>query len=147
MDAGPILAQKKMIIDPRETTPSLHDKLAIDGAALLVQTLLAFPVKEIAQDASQVTLCGKLTKQDGEADAEKSSAEEIDRRVRALNPWPGVTLSIDGERVKLLETSLAPVSNAYEIACAGSTTLYAVKVQPESRKPMSGADFARGKRK
>lgn len=140
LDAGPILSSAKITLSPRETSVSLHDKLKNIGAELLVTTLKA-PLKETVQDSSSATFCGKLTKTDGIADPAAMTAETIDRMVRALSPWPGVSIGTN----KILETSLD--AGAFTIPCAEGTMLTIEKIQPASGTPMSGADFLRGKKK
>ena len=139
LDAGPILTQKKREIDERETYLTLHEKLAKDGADLLVSTLSS-ALSEKQQNAKEATFCQKLTKAHGIADSSTMTADSIDRMVRALTPWPSVTL----KDLKLLETSLEPVDKSIPLSCAQGTVLYIVMVQPAGGKPMSGTDFHRG---
>ncbi len=139
LDAGPILTQSSIKLDARETFSSLHDKLSRLGATLLHETLTK-PLKEVAQDASRATFCGKLSKSDGIAVPETMTATTIDRMVRALTPWPGV--SVRGH--KILETSLEHQPETLALPCAEETTLFVKRLQPAGGKPMSGTDFIRG---
>jgi methionyl-tRNA formyltransferase len=143
LDAGPILAQERLVIPPTETSSHLLDVLAERGAALLVKTLKD-PLHPVPQDESKVTFCQKLTRRDGETDPVRMTAEEIDRKVRALTPWPGVTAPIHGETVKLLRTSLAEDREAMLLPCAKNSTLYILSLQPLGGKPMSGAAWLHG---
>jgi len=142
LDAGPILSRASMMLSPRETFVSLHDTLKILGAELLLRTLKS-PLTETPQDASKATFCGKLEKAAGAAEPEKMTAETIDRMVRALSPWPGV--SIRGN--KILETSLQPDEGSLTVECANGTMLSVLRIQPPSGTPMSGGDFIRGNKK
>ena len=144
LDAGPILSQQKTSIGPRETAQTLHDRLAVLGAELLIATLKK-PLMPKDQDESTVTLCGKLTRQDGVVDSATLTAEDIDRKLRGLTPWPAITMKIDGIDLKILETSLTPVDNAYMVTCKDDTKVYLVTVQPAGKKPMTGAEWARGR--
>ena len=105
MDTGPVLAVKKIKLDELETLESLEQKVMTQGPALLVATLknyAAGKIKPIPQDNAQATVTKKLTKDDGHLDWQKS-AEQIERRVRAYNPWPG-TWSVwerKGQEVRL----------------------------------------------
>ncbi len=144
LDSGPILAKEEIEIDPRETFISLHEKLSKLGAPLLLQTLKN-PLKETSQDESKVTLCAKLTRGAGVVDPATMTAEEIDRHVRALVPWPGVRITIEGKEVKLIETSLEPSPDAFELSCAKGTMLYILRIQSPGRKPISGLEWWRGK--
>jgi methionyl-tRNA formyltransferase len=139
LDAGPILSQESITIDPRETFQSLHDKLAQTGAELLIETLLK-PLKESPQNDSDATFCKKLIRTDGIADPRTMDAVTIDRMARALTPWPGV--SIDGN--KILETALIADEDALTVSCAENSTLYVTKIQPPSGKTMTGRAFAQG---
>ncbi len=139
LDAGPVLSHASVKLSPRETSASLHDTLKVLGAELLLKTLKA-PLKEVLQDASQATFCGKLEKAAGIADTETMTAETIDRMVRALSPWPGV--SIRGN--KILETSLQPEVESLTVPCSNGTMLSVLRIQPPGGTPMSGADFIRG---
>lgn len=144
LDAGPILSQERTPIDPRETTPLLHDRLAQMGATLLRQTLLS-PLHPVPQPQGGVTLCGKLTREDGVVDPSTMTAEEIDRRIRALTPWPGVTLPLKNETLKILETSLEAEPESITVPCADGTTLHLLRVQPAGKNPMSATAWARGR--
>ena len=161
LDAGPILAKERTTVAPRETRITLAEKMMIIGPKRLIETLKG-PIHETPQDESGVTVCKKLTREMGIVDPEIMTAEEIDRRVRALVPWPGVVIdnlchaerseSADerrrstqqGEQIKLIETSLEPDSNALPIRCAKDTTLYILKLQAPTKKVMTGAEWGRG---
>jgi methionyl-tRNA formyltransferase len=144
LDAGPLLAVRKIPIGPRDTSTSLRAALSRLGAELLVETL-SNPLSPVPQPADGVTFCSKLTKDDGKADPAAMTAVEIDRRVRALNPWPGVTCEVDGQPLKLLETALEPTDDSIPLPCADGTTLHLAAVQPAGKKPMSGGAWKRGR--
>ena len=139
LDAGPILSQEKTSIAPRETAVTLHDRLAKMGAELLLKTLRS-PLTETKQDEDKVTLCKKLSRETGIADL-SMTAEEIDRRVRALTPWPAVTIEIGSQSVKLLETSLDAVQSSAPLSAAKGTVLHLVRVQVPGGKPITGAEW------
>ena len=102
LDHGPILGARKVAIEPQEDAPQLTRRLAGVGASLLVETLARLDeVRAVEQDHSQATIAPRLRREDGELDW-GVGAEEIDRRVRALQPWPGVTLPTARGRVKVL---------------------------------------------
>lgn len=143
LDAGPVLGQARASIDPRETAPALHDRLATMGAELLVRTLKK-PLKPVEQDEAEITFCRKLTRKDGEVDPNTHSADDIDRTVRALTPWPGVTMTVNGVTLKILETSLTDGPDSYPVSCRGNSTLHLVRVQVPGGKPMAGAAWAHG---
>ena len=102
LDHGPILAAREEKIGPADDAPHLTERLAEVGAALLVETLEHLDtITPRAQDETAVTLAPRLKKEDGELDW-SLGPHEIDRRVRALRPWPGVTLPTARGRVKIL---------------------------------------------
>ncbi|MDO8600897.1 MAG: methionyl-tRNA formyltransferase [bacterium] len=92
MDHGPIVANSKpQTLNSKTTYPELHDALAKTGAELLIETLskwIAGEIKPIPQDESKATYSKMLRKEDGHIDWSRP-AEEIERMVRAFNPWPG----------------------------------------------------------
>lgn len=139
LDAGPILGQSSIELDSRETTASLHDKLSTLGAQLLIDTL-SHPLHPIDQDNGKATFCHKLTRDDGVINFQTMTAVEIDRKVRALVPWPGVKWN----DIKILATDVAPQANSIAISCVHDTQLFITSLQPDGRKPMSGTDFERG---
>ncbi|MBU0767010.1 methionyl-tRNA formyltransferase [Patescibacteria group bacterium] len=144
LDAGPVLAQVTTPIDERETTKTLHDRLSTLSAQLLTETLKQ-TLDPKPQDESQVTFCKKLTRENGNVDPSTMTAEEIDRSVRALVPWPGVLCSIDGNELKLIETSLEETDDSTPLTCTNNSTLHIVKLQPPGKNPMTGKDWERGK--
>jgi methionyl-tRNA formyltransferase len=102
LDHGPILASRKTAIGEREDATSLMARLAEIGAALLVETLERLDENEgVEQDDGGATLAPRLRREDGELEWDRG-AVEIDRHVRALQPWPGVTLPTKRGRVKVL---------------------------------------------
>jgi methionyl-tRNA formyltransferase len=102
LDHGPILASRKTGIGEREDATSLTARLGEIGAALLVETLENLGESEaVAQDDGAATVAPRLRREDGELGWDLG-AVEIDRRVRALQPWPGVTLPTKRGRVKVL---------------------------------------------
>lgn len=102
LDHGPVLAQLETPIGERETAAELGGRLSELGASLLVQTLAGLDrIRPREQDHAAATRAGKLQKSDGELSWDLP-AVELDRRVRAFDPWPGVTLPYAGRRVKVL---------------------------------------------
>jgi len=102
LDHGPILAMRSVEIGANEDAVALTSRLAVLGAELLVETLEHLEdSKVVEQDHGAATVAPRLSKEDGELEWELG-AREIDRRVRALQPWPGVTLPTKRGRVKVL---------------------------------------------
>ena len=102
LDHGPVLAVRSTPIGEHEDAVALTSRLAGIGADLLVQTLERLDqVTPSEQDHAQATVAPRLNKAQGELDW-NLGAREIDRHVRALQPWPGVTLPTSRGRVKVL---------------------------------------------
>jgi methionyl-tRNA formyltransferase len=102
LDHGPVLASRATQIGEREDAATLTARLAKMGAELLVETLANIEqIEGVDQDDRAATVAPRLHKEDGELDWD-AGAVEIDRRVRGLHPWPGVTLPTPRGRVKVL---------------------------------------------
>jgi methionyl-tRNA formyltransferase len=158
MDAGLILGQSTMPIDPLTTAGELHDKLSEQGPELMLgvlEQIQAGTVQGRAQDESQVTKARKLSKKDGYVDI-GAGAEECRRRVHGLTPWPGVTVQFRGEPLKLCRVIPMKGDGAEEpgslvdaakglVACGGDC-LQVLEVQPSGGRRMTWEDFARGRR-
>lgn len=165
MDAGLILGQSRRPIDPLITAGELHDLLAADGPALVEQVLAAHdaarrggpPIPATVQDESLVTIAPKLTKASGRLDWTARDADAARRLIHAMNPWPGVTVTLHGSPLKLLRARTVPGAAADlppgsildpaagTVACANGTTLALLEVQPAGKRPMPWGDFARGR--
>jgi methionyl-tRNA formyltransferase len=103
MDTGDILLKREILIGADETSATLHDKLAAAGARLLLETVAKMKEDEVSpfrQDPSQATYAPPLKKEDGRIDWKREPGE-IDRQVRAFNPWPGAYTSHQGEFLKI----------------------------------------------
>ncbi len=112
MDHGPLLAQERTPIDPDETSETLHQKLALLGAQLMVRTVMAYLRSEIVpqkQDHHHATFCKLINKKDGMITSNDTS-EIIYRKVRALSPWPGVFMPWNGKTIKLHQVKPASSS-------------------------------------
>jgi methionyl-tRNA formyltransferase len=102
LDHGPILSARRTEIGVREDAPGLTARLARLGADLLVDTLARLEdIEPSEQDHERATVAPRLRRENGELDWEMD-AEEMDRRVRALQPWPGATVPTARGRVKVL---------------------------------------------
>ena len=149
LDTGPMLLKGATPIGPRTTLPELHDALAGIGAALILQALAAPPVP-VPHPEAGVTYAAKLTKADGLLDWRQDAAA-LDRRVRALNPWPGTAFAHGGEQVRVLAAEPVPgggapgtvLDGAATIAC-GSGALRLLRLQRPGRAPLPAVDVLRG---
>lgn len=115
LDTGDVLLQASVEIDVRDTTGSLSEKLMELGADLVVQTIsriMEQSVNHVSQDADRATNTRLLKKKDGQIDWNRT-ATEIDRLIRAMNPWPIAFFDLEGESIKVWDAE--PVSG--EGAC------------------------------
>ncbi len=106
LDAGPILAQAQVPMQPDDTTHSLTHRIAEAGARALVDVLPRYERGEItprAQDDTLVTYAPPVKKEDALIDWDADSAERIERKVRAYNPWPVAFTYLDGQPLRILE--------------------------------------------
>ena len=104
LDTGDMIAKTVVPLNEKETGGSLHDKLMIAGAKLLVETLPKIEQGDIVrekQDDSKSTYAKMLDKQLGKLDFHTQTAEEMERLIRGLNPWPSAYISLDGKTLKI----------------------------------------------
>jgi methionyl-tRNA formyltransferase len=110
LDTGGMLAIGREPIRPEDTTSRLHDRLAVLGARMIVETLSAAaagPLAATAQPAEGVTYARKIDKAEAAIDW-VLPATAIERRVRAFDPFPGASFEAAGETVKLWRAGLRP---------------------------------------
>jgi len=100
LDTGAMLLKTKVAIDDRDSTHSLHDKLAEAGAQLIVRALQEMPLAPEPQNPAESCYAAKITRAEAAIDWTKSAAE-IDRRIRAFNPAPGAHTLYDGQALKI----------------------------------------------
>jgi len=162
LDAGDIYYQEKLAIDPRANASELTSELARFSYGVLKKVLAQVKdgqLRGLPQNETEATLAPQLSKQDGALSFGSMTAVEMDRKVRGLQPWPGAYCFIHGERIAFLETDLAEAGTGEKpgtllrIEKDGSIQVAAqdgilkiLKVKPEGKKPMTAADFVRGRR-
>jgi methionyl-tRNA formyltransferase len=100
LDSGPVLLREAVPIGAEDTAGSLHDRLAVLGARLIVAALARLPLAGEPQPEEGVTYAHKIGKGDALIDW-SASAAELDRHVRAFNPVPGAQASLGGQAVKV----------------------------------------------
>ena len=160
MDTGPVLLARKVPITADTTAGTLHDELAALGAEMIVEALAgleAGTLKPVPQGTEGVTHAGKLSRADGRLDWRRP-ADELERRVRALNPWPGVWVKYEGERIKVLaaaveegapgggETGTLPgtlIDDTLGVT-TGAGVLRLLRVQRAGRDPQDAETFILG---
>ena len=160
MDHGPILAQKKAEILPDDNYPLLYSRLSESASDFLIETINKYLSGEIepqSQDDGAATFTKILKREDGKIDWTKP-ALEIERMVRAYNPWPGTFTERGGKRIKILQASISPQnypdkqpgqffktsSGELAISCGQNTSLLIHNLQPEGKKPITGKEFIQG---
>ena len=103
LDTGPMLTTSQCTIDDKETSASLYSKLAVLGAQALINTLEKMrsgTAVGIAQDSTQSSYADKIAKQESLIDW-SASVTEIERRIRAFNPFPAAYSLVNGQRIKI----------------------------------------------
>jgi methionyl-tRNA formyltransferase len=100
LDTGPVLMREAFPIADDDTTATLHDKLAACGAKLIVDALAGLPLSAEVQPGEGVTYAHKIEKLEAAIDWSKTAAE-LDRHIRAFNPFPGAQAVFAGQTVKL----------------------------------------------
>lgn len=158
LDTGPVFATRTVAIGSRMTAGELHDALADEGAAALLavlEDLGAGTARATPQPATGVTYAAKIDKSEARIDW-GMSAPEIDRQVRAFNPWPIAETRFGGEQLRVLQarpaaatggarpapgTVLGVDSAGVAVAC-GEGVLTLEIVQRPGRRPVSAFDFA-----
>jgi len=111
LDTGPVLAREALAIAADDTAATLHDRLAALGARLVVDVLGRLPLPAEAQAAEGVTYAHKIGKAEAAIDWRRPAAE-LDRQIRAFNPFPGAQARLAGHTVKLWRA--APVAGKGE---------------------------------
>jgi len=157
LDTGDILLQRSVDIQPNDTGGSLHDRLAqITPEALLeaLRLLAAGKAWRIPQDNARATYAPKLKREHGQIDWSES-AEAIERKIRAYNPWPGAFMKVSSQNLKIFSASVVDLndqpgqilrSDKDLIVATGKGALSLAEVQLEGRRRMTAAEFLRGHR-
>ena len=125
LDTGPVLLREAFPIAADDTTTTLHDKLAACGARLIVDALACLPLSAEPQPAEGVTYAHKIEKAEAAIDWTRSAAE-LDRHIRAFNPFPGAQAQFAGQTVKLW--AARPVAGDGEPGCVLAVDRQAVVI-------------------
>lgn len=149
LDTGPMLLMEAVPISPTTTTPDLHDALAAMGARLILRALDENP-PATPQPEAGVTYAPKLNKEDGRLHWAEP-AEALERRIRALNPWPGIFFMLKGEAIRISAASVEAgqgtpgeaLDDAGLIAC-GAGAIRLARLQRPGRAAMAAEAFLRG---
>ncbi|MFF5976071.1 methionyl-tRNA formyltransferase [Streptomyces sp. NPDC012769] len=159
LDSGPVYGVVTEEVRPTDTSGDLLTRLAFAGAGLLAATMDGIEdgtLKAVPQPAEGITLAPKIQVEDAHVDF-AAPALRVDRVVRGCTPAPGAWTLFRGERLKLIQLALLPdrtdlapgelavgKNNVY--VGTGSHAVELLWVQPQGKKPMKAADWARGVR-
>ncbi len=108
LDTGDIILSEEVVLDANETGGSLFDRLSEVGARLCVRTLAAIEdgtAVYTPQDNEQATKTGMIRKELGRLDFSRP-AEELERLIRGLDPWPGTYTKWNGKTLKILKAGV-----------------------------------------
>jgi len=163
VDAGPIVSQKEMNLDGKETYTQLHNKLGELGGKLLTEIIPKWMKGEIEtkdQNEKEATYSKILKKEDGRIDWQRP-AEEIERQIRSFTPWPGSftfwqrkdklikmeilkarVYNFDPQKYEIGKTLVAPQNHL--CVQTGKEFLVVERLQMEGKKEMDSEDFIRG---
>ena len=153
LDTGPVLLRATCPISATDNAATLHDRLAERGAGLIVEALSKLPLPAEPQPAAGVTYAHKIEKAEALIDWSKD-AQELDRHIRAVTPFPGAQAQFGGQTVKLWQA--VPVAGSGEkgrilsvdrssivIAC-GSGALAVSELQKAGGKRLPVREFLAG---
>jgi len=153
LDTGDMLLAGETEIGPETTAQELHDALSDLGGRLIVEALdkaAAGTLEATPQPGEGATYAAKLEKSEGRIDWSRDSAE-LNRQVRALNPWPGVWFEYGGENIKVQCADLADgagrpgevLDERLLVAC-GEGALRLTRLQRPGKGPLAAEEFLRG---
>ena len=152
LDTGSVLLRKETDILATDTTATLHDRLSDMGANLIVRALAELPeLTPEVQSADGVTYATKIDKTEAKIDWARP-AIEVDRQIRGLSPFPGAWFEVDGQRVKVLNSTVAAekqgkagdiLDDILTVAC-GRGAVQLLRLQRAGKGAMTPLDFLRG---
>jgi methionyl-tRNA formyltransferase len=155
LDTGPMLLQEVVPIGPKTTAQQLHDRLAALGARFVVDALDGVARGSLVakpQPQAGATYAKKLRREEGALDWRQPAAQ-LERAVRAFDPWPGAWLEQRGERIKVLAAELAAspdsaapgtvLDDRLAVQC-GAGALRPLSLQRPGRAPQDVDAFLRG---
>ncbi len=159
VDTGDVYLCERTPIDPDETAGSLHDRLAVMGADVLVRTLDGLERGDLSahvQPEEGSTYAPLLTKAEGSVDFD-APARRVHDRVRGLDPWPGVAVRLEERRLRLRDsrfvegacaapsgTVIGVDETGMQVACADASIRIGA-VQLEGRRWTTPLELLRGR--
>jgi methionyl-tRNA formyltransferase len=161
MDAGAVLGMSRVVIGELETAGHLHDRLAMDGATLMldvIDRLVRGVATETPQDESAATKAPKLTREASRIEWNKPG-DALARQIRGMYPWPGCRaalldssgttvdrLTLVRGRARTAGGKPGTILDGGEIACGDNGAIDLIELQPEGKRPMPLADYRNGHR-
>ena len=158
LDTGDMIDKAEVVLDPKETAGSLHDKLMNLGADLLLETLDKLEKGTIVrtkQDDSQSCYAKMLSKEMGRLDFSRS-AKELEQWIRGMNPWPSAYTTMNGKTLKIWDADVVSYEGSEEpgtvvkvtkdtiIVAAGEGALALKEIQLAGKKRMPVQAFLLG---
>ena len=172
LDTGPVLLKRRLAISPSHTAGTLRDELSRLGAAALLESLEGLThgtLKPTPQPAEGVTYAAKIAKSEARIDWRRD-ALDIERQIRAFNPWPVAETSLDGEPLRILQGraeepddvrqraskesqnasknydtgTIVAVLDDFVLVQCGRGRLRVLEVQRPGRRRVSAQDYAHG---
>ena len=158
LDTGDILLQRETEIGESETAPELIERLSVDGAELLSETLRTLDkIVPRVQDEAEASYAPIMKREDGLIEWDRSASEIADR-VRGFQPFPSSFSYLNGQKVTLWRAAVLDLVSAepgmvatidretFDIGCGDGSGLSVIEVQLEGKRRMSAADFVNGMR-
>lgn len=151
LDTGPVLSSRKIQIKENDNAKILSERLSLVGSKLIVEVLDALSeFKAYSQSAAGVTYARKIEKSETKIDW-SLPAKTINRKIRALSPFPGAWTEINGERIKLLASKVINKENepgmildkGFSIAC-GQKAVEITEAQRSGKSAQKSDVFLRG---
>ena len=151
LDTGPVLSSRKIQIKENDNAKILSERLSLVGSKLIVEVLDALSeFKAYSQSAAGVTYARKIEKSETKIDW-SLPAKTINRKIRALSPFPGAWTEINGERIKLLASKVINKENepgmvldkGFSIAC-GQKAVEITEAQRPGKSAQKSDVFLRG---
>lgn len=159
MDSGDIISQKIVDIDIKDNVGTLHDKLSLTGAKLLIDTLpniFSGNTNPRKQDQSEVTYSWNIKRED-ERVVWTRDGEDIYNQIRGLNPWPGAYTTIDNIIVKIWEANtitiihnqnpgkiIRVIDDGIVVSTGNTTSILIKELQISGKKRMKASDYIKG---
>ena len=154
LDTGPVLQTRRLTLSDKESAGTLHDKLAVLGAEMIVDVMDRLPLEGTPQSTEGITYAAKIEKKEAWLDW-NSPAETLERQVRAFDPAPGAQTGMDGKTIKIWKAEIARMKgdtpghvlkadkDGIVVAC-GHGALQLCELQKAGGRRMTAAEFLSG---